>query len=145
MKKVVIFGAGVMGASMTLPFCDRSFDVRLVGTHLDGAIIDSLKAKKFHPKLNVTLPQALHVYSHDELSSAIGNDTDLVMLGVSSLGVEYATEQLVQVLKAPVPILMITKGMHPEPSSLTTLPDRVAAVLKEKLGFEIPVAAIGGP
>jgi glycerol-3-phosphate dehydrogenase (NAD(P)+) len=40
---------------------------------------------------------------------------------------------------------MITKGMHPQSASLATLPDVVAKSLKQKLGFDVPVAAIGGP
>ena len=74
MKTVTIFGAGVMGSAMTLPFADRGFKVRLVGTHLDGAIIESVKAKQFHPTLKVTLPQTVQAFSHDELEKAIGDD-----------------------------------------------------------------------
>ena len=39
MKTVTILGAGVMGSAMTLPFADRGFEVRLVGTHLDLSLI----------------------------------------------------------------------------------------------------------
>lgn len=145
MKTVTIFGAGVMGSAMTLPFCDRGFDVRLVGTHLDGAIIESIKTKNFHPKLKVTLSDTVNVFFHDQLGTAIGDDTDLILLGISSLGVAYAIERLSETLNRPIPILMITKGMQPEVNSLVCLPDLVAKSLGKKLGTEIPVAAIGGP
>ena len=49
MKTVTIPGAGVMGSAMTVPLADRGFDVRLVGTHLDDEIIESVKATCFIP------------------------------------------------------------------------------------------------
>jgi glycerol-3-phosphate dehydrogenase (NAD(P)+) len=145
MKTVTILGAGVMGSAMTLPFSDRGFDVRLVGTHLDEVIVESIKASHFHPKLKVTLPKAVKSFSHHHFAGALGDDTDLILLGVSSAGVSWAIERLAAALKQPVPVLMITKGMHPEAHSLAALPDLVAKSLKQKLGFDVQVAAIGGP
>ncbi len=145
MQVVTALGAGVMGSAMTLPFADRGFTVRLVGTHLDEVIVDSVRARGFHPKLNITLPSAVRGFSHGEFGAALGDDTDLILLGVSSAGVGWAIDRFCKTLKRSTPILMITKGMHPEPDSLATLPDVVASSLKQKLGFDVPVAAIGGP
>lgn len=145
MKTVTIFGAGVMGSAMTLPFADRGFKVRLVGTHLDGAIIESVKAKQFHPTLKVTLPQTVQAFSHDELEKAIGDDTDLILLGVSSLGIAYAIERLSETLPKPIPILMITKGMQAEADSLTSLPEVVAKSMNSKFDADMLIAAIAGP
>ena len=39
---ITILGAGVMGSAMCLPARARGHEVRLVGTHLDTAIIDSV-------------------------------------------------------------------------------------------------------
>ncbi len=145
MKTVTILGAGVMGTAMALPFVDRGYDVRLVGTHLDEEIVESVKAKNFHPKLKVSLPVSVKAFSHHEFKQALGKDTDLILLGVSSAGVGWAIERLCNALSAPIQILMITKGMYPESSSLSTLPDIVAKSLQQKLGYDVPVAAIGGP
>jgi glycerol-3-phosphate dehydrogenase (NAD(P)+) len=46
---IVILGAGVMGSAMCLPSRDRGHAVRLVGTHLDRDIIESVKATGLHP------------------------------------------------------------------------------------------------
>ena len=145
MKTVTIFGAGVMGSAMALPFYDRGFNVRLVGTHLDGAIIESVKAKHFHSSLKVTLPNTVQAFSHGELGVAIGDDTDLILLGVSSLGINYAIERLSKILTRPVPILMITKGMQVETNLLTSLPVVVAKSLSAKLDVGVSIAAIAGP
>ena len=145
MTSVCILGAGVMGSAMAMPFSDRGMNVRLVGTHLDGAIIDSIKGSGRHPKLNITMPAGLQAFHPGQLAEAIGDDTDLILLGVASGGVAWAIEKLAFVLTRPIPIVMITKGMKPEPDTLRALPDVVAEGLKARLGFAVPIAAIAGP
>ena len=145
MSSVTILGAGVMGSAMCLPACDRGADVRLVGTHLDRDIIGSVKASRHHPKLNVTLPAAVKAFHHEEFATALGSDTGLIVLGVSSAGIGWAIDRLCETLTAPVPVVMITKGLHPEQASLTALPDHVAIEVKRRKGFDLSIAAIGGP
>lgn len=145
MSTLTILGAGVMGSAMCLPARDRGHAVRLTGTHLDRDIIDSVKASGRHPKLNVTLPDGVEAFHHEDFAAALGTDTSLIVLGVSSAGVAWAIDRLCETLKTPVPVVMITKGMHPEEAGLTALPDRVAAEVKRRTGLELAVAAIGGP
>ncbi len=142
---VTILGAGVMGSAMVLPLHDRGMAVHLVGTHLDDGIIASVGRNNFHPKLNVTLPQGITAFSHDELNKALGHDTDLIVLGVSSAGVDWATAKLASAMKRSVPVLMITKGMAVRGDSLLALPDVVQQALEARLDFRVPVAAIAGP
>lgn len=130
---------------MCLPLRDRGHEVRLVGTHLDTGIIDHVKSSGRHPKLNVKLPDGVKGYHDSEFADALGSDTDLILLGVSSAGVNWAIDRLCEALKKPVPVVMITKGMHPGPDRLVALPDYVAAEVKRSTGFELDIAAIGGP
>ena len=139
MSVITILGAGVMGSSMCMPLVDRGHDVRLVGTHLDDHIINSIASSGLHPKLNVTMPSSVQTFRHHAFAEALGDDTDLVVLGVSSAGVSWAIEALSRSLKKPLPIVMITKGMQPEADFLRAFPDVVAAELN------VPVAAIAGP
>jgi glycerol-3-phosphate dehydrogenase (NAD(P)+) len=134
-----------MGSAMAMPLVERGHAVRLVGTHLDDAIIDSIRGHGLHPKLNVTMPAKVNVYHHGAFAEASGTDTDLFLLGVSSAGVDWAITQLAATMRKPVPVVMITKGMKPEPETLRALPDVVASALKDALGFDVPLAAIGGP
>lgn len=145
MKSVIILGAGVMGSAMCLPLADRGYQVRLVGTFLDEEIIQSVKANGFHPKLNVTLPKTVRAFQHPQLAETFDDSVELILLGVASAGVNWATAQLASVLKRPVPILMITKGMAADGQALGALPDKVALALEKSTGFMVPVAAIGGP
>lgn len=145
MSVITILGAGVMGSSMCMPLVDQGHEVRLVGTHLDGYIINSLQGNGLHPKLNVTMPSEVKASVSQDFGTALGDDTDLILLGVSSAGVGWAVEQLSAQLKKPTPIVMITKGMQPEADHLRALPDVVAEQLKARLGFEVAIAGIAGP
>lgn len=145
MPIVTILGAGVMGSAMAMPTADRGYSVRLVGTHLDRGIIESVRANSFHPRLSIALRQSVRAHTHDEFASALGYDTDLLVLGVSSAGVDWAIDRLCETLRRPVPVVMITKGMRPQDGTLLTMPDYVAAQIKQRTGFDLPIAAIGGP
>ena len=145
MISVAIIGAGVLGAAMSLPLSDRGYLVRLVGTPLDQAAIESVKTTHFHPRLNVTLPASVVAFQHTQLADAFEDGLDLIVLGVASAGVNWAVEQLALVLKKPLPVLLVTKGMAADEHNLSTLVDTVALALEKALGFSIPVAGIGGP
>lgn len=134
-----------MGSAMCLPARDRGHEVRLVGTHLDSDIIDHVKSSGRHPKLNVKLPDGVTGYHHAEFAAALGDDTDLILLGISSAGVNWAIDRLCETLKKSVPVVMITKGMHPEANRLVALPDYVSAQVKHSTGIGLDIAAIGGP
>jgi glycerol-3-phosphate dehydrogenase (NAD(P)+) len=144
MAAITILGAGVMGSAMSLPCVDRRHTVRLVGTSLDRDIIDSVKTSGRHPRLQVKLPpvQAFH---HQDFAKALGDDTDLVLLGVSSAGIAWAIDRLCETLKRPIPLLMITKGLHPGDDTIATLPDHVQAEVKRRSGLALDIAAVGGP
>jgi glycerol-3-phosphate dehydrogenase (NAD(P)+) len=145
LSAITVLGAGVMGSAMCLPACDRGHDVKLVGTHLDKSIIDSIKATGLHPRLGVTLPRGVKPLQHDEFAAAVTKETQLIILGVSSAGVDWAIGMLCEVLKQPAPIVMITKGMRADGATLVALPDYVASEVRRRAGLGLAVAAIGGP
>jgi glycerol-3-phosphate dehydrogenase (NAD(P)+) len=145
LSTIAILGAGVMGSAMCLPACDGGFHVNLAGTHLDEAIIESVKSSGLHPRLSVTLPRGVRPFHHTELKDAINSETTLIILGVSSAGVEWAIDRLCETITQPIPVLMITKGMHADGMTLTALPDHVAREIKRRTALDLTVAAIGGP
>lgn len=134
-----------MGSAMALPLRDRGWQVELVGTHLDGDIIAALRSGGVHPRLAVRLPEGTSFYTHDQFAGLCANAPDLIVLGVASAGVGWAIEQLAAALRQPVPVVMITKGMHPAGNTLRPLPDVVQEQLKQRLALDVPVAAIAGP
>ena len=63
--------AGQMNSAITFPAFENGHEVRLVGSPLDGGIIDSLREKDWHPTLKRTLHHGIKYYKIDELSEAL--------------------------------------------------------------------------
>ncbi len=144
MAIITIVGAGVMGSALTFPAVDNGNEVRLVGTHLDEAIITSLRENHYHPRLRRPLHTSVKVYSHTEVGEAI-KDADVVGLGVNSQGVHWAAETIGPHLRAGQTILMVTKGMESVDSGLQILPDVLREHLPASIRDLVNYAAIGGP
>lgn len=121
MATITILGAGVMGSAFSFPLADNGHTVNLVGTHLDAEIIHSLRTSGRHPGLKVKLPESVLPFEWTQLSEAV-NHSDLIVLGVSSVGIPWAAEQLGQALKASLPILALTKGLAASNNNLEILP-----------------------
>ncbi len=145
MPEIVILGAGVMGSAMSMPAAAGGASVALVGTHLDTEIIRSVSGNGWHPRLGVTLPAEVKAHQWTELGAALAKAPDLVILGVSSAGIDWAIDRLVETLSRPTPILMITKGLATDGTTIEVLPARVKREISRRSGFDVPVMAVGGP
>ncbi len=145
MQEIIVLGAGAMGTAFCFPLADARNRVALVGTHLDGEWINAMKTTGKHPKLRTAMPETVNYFFHDELSGLLTDETRLIVLGINSAGVTWATEQLISTMKKPVPILMLTKGLAVENDRLSVLPDVVQNALTGS-GIQKPlVAAVAGP
>jgi len=146
MKKIVIIGAGAMGSAFAVPCLDNQNDVTLVGTHLEDELIKSIKSNKnFHPTLNIELPSELKVEKFEKLRSILKGGVDLIVAGVSSIGIEWFVEQISEYYKKNLPIILLTKGLAIEENELITLSDKIKKLLKEKGHTGVNVSAIKGP
>ncbi|PIE34772.1 glycerol-3-phosphate dehydrogenase [candidate division KSB3 bacterium] len=148
MTQVVILGAGMMGSAFSLPLCEAGQKVHLVGTHLDREWIEGIRTDGIHPRLKAKLPELVTPFTHDQLEEALGDETDLIVLGVSSPGVKWAIQQLGPLLKKlhkPIPILMLTKGLLADGQRLHILPDVVRDGLTDYGLENVTVGAVGGP
>jgi glycerol-3-phosphate dehydrogenase (NAD(P)+) len=121
MATITILGAGVMGSAFSFPLAANGHTVNLVGTHLDTEIIQSLKMNGRHSGLKVKLPESVVPFDWTKLSGAV-KDSELIVLGVSSVGIPWAAEQLGQVLEKSVPVLALTKGLAATNNDLEILP-----------------------
>jgi glycerol-3-phosphate dehydrogenase (NAD(P)+) len=142
---IVILGAGVMGSAMAFPAADQGHKVTLIGTHLDEAIIESILGNGHHPRLDVAMPEGIEAHHLKDFTPGRVTGADLIIFGLASVAIDWAIEQAVGVIKRPIPILMITKGLATDGESIEALPIKVARELKKRLGFEVPVMAVGGP
>ena len=139
MPVVLVLGAGVMGSAFCVPVADAGTTVRLVGTHLDTALIDGIRADRVHPRLKAPLPAGVEPFQHHELRQALRDDVELIVLGVSPAGIGWAIEQLKPLLPGPRPVLLLTKGLDADGRTLRPLTDRVGPALG------CPAGGIGGP
>ena len=144
MANMVILGSGLMGSAFSVPLADNGHTVRLVGTYLDGDIIEEVHESGWHPKLNMKLPDAVSPYTYDRLEDAM-QGAELVVLGVNSLGVDWAAHMLGPLLQAETPVLMLTKGLEGDGQALKILPEVLRSGLPDALGSRVQLAAIGGP
>ena len=145
MTAIVILGSGVMGSALTFPLADNGHDVRLVGTHLDRDIIDSVRATGVHPGLNRKVPESVRAHQLEELKTAF-DGAEVVVSGVNSFGVRWAGQQLAPLLQPDMLVIAIAKGMAAsDDGDLHILPDVLAEQVPPELRSRIPWAAIGGP
>lgn len=144
MAVFTVLGAGMMGSALCVPLVDRGHDVRLVGTHLDGDIVDSLRATGVHPRLQLELPRSIVPYSVDQIAAAM-TGADVIALGVSSADMAWACEKIAPYARVAMPLLMITKGLSWNGRALEVLPDVVGRAMPEAVRDAIAPAAIAGP
>jgi glycerol-3-phosphate dehydrogenase (NAD(P)+) len=134
-----------MGSAFSIPLTDNGHAVNLVGTHLDGDIIEEVHESRLHPRLGLHLADSLSPYTFDRLPEAMIG-ADLVVLGVNSLGVKWAADMLGPVLPPDVPVLMLTKGLEGDgQKTLNILPEALRANLPAGKRDQIKINAVGGP
>jgi len=143
MAKILILGAGSMSTAFAFPCSDNNHEVSIVGTHLEDNFIDIIKSNKnVHPVLKSRIPNNVKLYKfnsfHDLLKKA-----DLIVIGVSSKGIHWASEQLTKI-KNNQQILILTKGLNVNKKNrYEVYPDTVKNFLLKNgiKSFKISVAA----
>lgn len=145
MATLAVLGAGIMATALATPFTDNGGEVRLVGTHLDRAIIDSIRSTGVHPTLNLAVPPNVTAYQFEDSAEAF-DGVDLVMSGVNSFGVDWAGERLSGLLRPGMHVVALAKGMQADAEgNLTILPRALMAQVPEELRRQVSVSAIAGP
>ena len=108
-KTVVIVGAGMMGSAMSVPARDNGHEVRIVGTHLDRAIIDHARQHDYHITMKRGLPAGITYYPIEELERAL-QGADLLIGGVSSFGVDWFGSMCCPSSPIPCPFCRSPRG-----------------------------------
>ena len=147
MKKIVIIGAGSMGTAFAYPCYDNKFEVNIVGTHLENNFIDELNKSHFHLGLNQEVIKSIKFFKHDSINDVFENKPDLVVIGVSSKGINWISEELNKVSKnKELPdLLMLTKGLSINEKKYELLVNKLERLLLEKGIKNINLSAVGGP
>ena len=148
MSKIVVIGAGAMGTAFAFPCLDNNHDINIIGTHLEDNFIDSvLKNKRLHPGLNTFIPEGINLIKFEKFDSIFTVKVDLIVLGISSKGIEWVADQLSRVYKGKnLPnLLMLTKGLSIHNNNYELLVDKLERLLSVKVIKEINISAVGGP
>ena len=147
MANIIIIGAGAMSTAFAYPCIDNKHDVSVVGTHLEDSLIDSLNEKKFHTGLNLNIEENIKFFKHKSILEVFKKKTDLVVIGVSSKGINWIADELKKIsdiTKLPF-LLMLTKGLSINKNKYELLVDKLTRLLSEKGIKEINLSAVGGP
>ncbi len=148
MSKIIIIGAGAMGSAFAVPCFDNNHDVNIIGTHLENEFIDNIKKNNnFHPGLNTALPEGLKIFKFDKFEEILKTNVDLIVLGISSKGIDWVSDQLSAIYKVnKIPnLLMLTKGLSIYKNKYELLVDKLERLLNEKGISKSNISAVGGP
>jgi glycerol-3-phosphate dehydrogenase (NAD(P)+) len=142
---VTVLGSGIMATALSWPLTDNGHEVRLVGTHLDRDIVDSIKESGVHPNLDLKVPDGVRAYQLEEAEEAF-EGAEVAMSGVNSFGVRWAGERFASLLKPGMTVIAVTKGMEADESgNLHILPEVLASEVPEDLRDRVSWSAIVGP
>ena len=84
-----------MGSAFCVPCADNSHEVYLVGSFLEDELIDEInKLNNFHPILKCQLPKKINIIKFSEFNKDINKDIDLLVVGVSSKGIDWIGEEI---------------------------------------------------
>ncbi len=146
MKKIIIIGAGAMGSAFAVPCVDNKNDVTIVGTHLENDLIEKIKSNdQIHPTLKTKLSNDIQFEKFEKLQTILDQDLDVLVCGVSSIGIEWFVQQISKKYKKGIPIILLTKGLSILDNELTTLSDKIRTLLSKDGHSEINISAIKGP
>jgi len=147
MGKIVIIGAGAMGTAFAYPCSDNKHEVSIVGTHLENQLIEELNKNRFHPGLNLEIIKSIKFFKHNSIREVFNSKPDLIVIGVSSKGIDWISEELKKVSEnGKLPnLLMLTKGLSINEKKYELLVDKLERLLSIKGIKNINLSAIGGP
>ena len=145
MTNILILGAGSMGTAFSFPCSDNEHSVSIIGTHLENNFIDQINSSRKHPALNCQVPKTVRFSKFEKLGEEINKKVDLIVVAVTSKGIEWASLELSKVLKNNLPILILTKGLAIHNNNYEVLAHKMERLLKKKGIVETNISAAGGP
>lgn len=148
MARILVLGAGMMGAAITVPAADNAHRVSLVGTPRDSAIIAGLRQSRPHPGLDIRLSDKVEPFLLDDFAAggvAAGREPpDLIIIAVSSAALSWACDWVGRRFPRPVPVMLVAKGVSTETDAIVPLSDYAVAELARS-GEHSAVVSVAGP
>ena len=146
MKKILVIGAGAMGSAFTVPCVDNHNNVVLIGTHLENEVIDKIIGNNYlHPSLQCKLPNNLKIQKFKNFSEEFKKKPDLIVIAVSSKGIDWVGNEISKHYSEEIPILLITKGLAVVNKQFVTLPEKLKKIFKKNGFNKTNISAVKGP
>ncbi len=148
MSRIIIIGAGAMGSAFAFPCLDNNHDTNIIGTHLEDKFIDELKNNNnLHPALKTNIPKGINILKFEKADSILKSKVDVLVLAISSKGIEWVAEQLHRIYKdSELPsLLMLTKGLSIHENKYELLVNKLERLLHSKGIKKTNISAVGGP
>ena len=145
MANILILGAGSIGTAFSFPCSDKNNSVTIIGTHLENNFIDQINSKRIHPVLKCNVPKNVQFLKFNKLSETINKKADLIVVAVSSKGIEWASTELSKVLKINVPIIILTKGLAIHNNNYEVLAHKMERLFNKNGIKQTNISAVGGP
>ena len=146
MKKILIIGGGAMGSAFSVPCAENNNDVTIIGSLLENDFISSIKLNKnLHPSLKINLPNSIKIKKFEKVNSVIEKELDLIVVAVSSVGIDWAGDEISKFYKGNIPIVLLTKGLSIIDDQLTTLTKKLEMILKKNSLNNVNVSSVKGP
>ena len=137
MKKILIVGAGAMGAAFSIPLLDNGHSVTLTEPYNFKLLQKLNSQKKIHPSLNINLPKKLKINKFS--SDILNRNWDLIVIAVSSIGIDLIGKNLSKI-KNKSPILVLTKGLKLDGRNIISM-----SSLLRKYNNNLNISVLKGP
>ena len=87
----------------------------------------------------------LKINKFENLKEIFKSQVDIIVVGVSSLGIEWFTEEISKFYQEGTPIVLLTKGLTIKNNKIITLSEKINNILINKGFKDINISAIKGP
>ena len=146
MKKILIIGAGAMGSAFSIPCVENKNDVTIIGSVLEDDFISSITSNKnLHPSLKVNLSEKIKIEKFRNIDSIIKDGVDLIVVAVSSAGINWVSDEISKFYKSNLPIVLLTKGLSVIDDQIITLNKKLEMILKKNGHENINISSVKGP
>ena len=135
-----------MGSAFSVPCVENNNDVTIIGSVLENDFISSIKSNKnLHPSLRVNLPNSIKIEKFEKINSIVDKELDLIVVAVSSVGIDWAGDEISKFYKGNTPIVLLTKGLSVIDDQLTTLTEKLEMILKKNGKNNVNISSVKGP
>ena len=96
---------------------------------------------------NTIIPKEIKIFKFEKFDDLLQSNVDLIVLGISSKGIEWVADQLSRLYKdGKIPkLLMLTKGLSIHNNQYELLVDKLERLLEDKGVKKVDISAVGGP